>query len=187
VVIEKEIDYMLKKQKDFHLAYLDLNHFKPFNDIYGYAKGDLLLKALANCIMINTNNKHCFVGHIGGDDFIIMFKNNNVEIVCQKILRDFAKQSLVFISEEHQKQQGYSALDRRGNEVFHPLVSLAIGAIQPDISWYSSYHHIADLASKAKSEAKKQAGNSLFICRRRRLQSGNGSSAMPDDPKTNVA
>jgi len=166
VVIEKEIDYMLSKKKPFNLAYVDLNHFKPFNDIYGYAKGDLLLKTLANCIMLNTNNKHCFVGHIGGDDFIIMFKSNDVEKICQKILDDFAKHSLYFISNEHQKQQGYNALDRRGNNVFHPLVSLAIGVIQPDTTCYNSYHQIADLASKAKSEAKKKTGNSLFICRR---------------------
>lgn len=170
VVIEKEIDSMLGKKKPFNLAYLDLNHFKPFNDIYGYAKGDLLLKTLANCIMINTNNRYCFVGHIGGDDFIIMFKSNDVEVICQKILDDFAKQSLSFISQEHQEQKGYSALDRRGNEVFHPLVSLAIGVIQPDPICYNSYHQIADLASKAKSEAKKQTGNSLFICRRQKLE-----------------
>ena len=170
VVIEKEIDYMLNKKNPFNLAYLDLNHFKPFNDIYGYAKGDLLLKTLANCIMINTNNKYCFVGHIGGDDFIIMFKSNDVEMVCQKILDDFAKQSLSFITKEHQEQQGYNALDRRGNNIFHPLVSLAIGVIQPDPTCYNSYHQIADLASKAKSEAKKKTGNSLFICRRQKLE-----------------
>lgn len=170
VVIEKEIDYMLKKKKPFNLAYLDLNHFKPFNDIYGYAKGDLLLKTLANCIMINTNNRYCFVGHIGGDDFIIMFKSNEVEKVCQKILQDFAKQSLSFISSEHQKKEGYNALDRSGNNIFHPLVSLAIGVIQPDPTCYNSYHQIADLASQAKSEAKKQVGNSLFICKRQKLQ-----------------
>lgn len=187
VVIEKEIDYMLSKQKSFHLAYLDLNHFKPFNDIYGYAKGDLLLKALANCIMINTNNKHCFVGHIGGDDFIIMFKSNNVEIICQKILRDFTKQSLVYISKEHQIQQGYSALARRGNDVFYPLISLAIGVIQPDATCYTSYHQIADLAFKAKSEAKKRSGNNLFICRRLGLESGDEISTMINEFKTNVA
>ncbi|MGL1958439.1 MAG: EAL and GGDEF domain-containing protein [Colwellia sp.] len=170
VVIEKEIDYMLTKQRDFQLAYLDLNHFKPFNDIYGYAKGDLLLKTLANCIMLNTNNKYCFVGHIGGDDFIIMFKNNKVEAICQKILQDFAEQSLSFICEEHQEQSGYFAMDRNGKKIFHPLVSLAIGVIQPDSTSYSSYHQIADLASKAKSEAKKLGGNSIFICRRRNAQ-----------------
>jgi len=187
VVIEKEIDHMLNKQKNFHIAYLDLNHFKPFNDIYGYAKGDLLLKALADCIMVNTNNKHCFVGHIGGDDFIIIFKGDNVEVICQKILDDFAKQSLVFICEEHQNQQGYNALDRRGNEVFHPLVSLAIGVIQPDAAYYGSYHQIADLASKAKSEAKKQVGNNLFICRRRKSQNMNKASLLTSKLKTNAA
>jgi diguanylate cyclase (GGDEF)-like protein len=176
VVIEKEIDYMLSKKNPFNLAYVDLNHFKPFNDIYGYAKGDLLLKTLANCIMLNTNNKQCFVGHIGGDDFIIMFKSNDVEKICQKILNDFALQSLSFISPEHQIQKGYNALDRRGNKVFHPLVSLAIGVIQPDTACYNSYHQIADLASKAKSEAKKQAGNSLFICRRKQSNGDKSSS-----------
>jgi diguanylate cyclase (GGDEF)-like protein len=163
-----------------------LNHFKPFNDIYGYAKGDLLLKALANCIMINTNNKHCFVGHIGGDDFIIMFKGDDVEVICQKILDDFAEQSLVFISEEHQIQRGYSALDRKGNEVFHPLISLAIGVIQPDAACYASYHQIADLASKAKSEAKKKAGNNLFMCRRRKVQNGDEIN-MTNKLNTNAA
>lgn len=187
VVIEKEIDYMLSKQNNFHIAYLDLNHFKPFNDIYGYAKGDLLLKALADCIMVNTNNKHCFVGHIGGDDFIIMFKSNNVEAICQKILHDFAKESLVFIDNKHQKQQGYTALDRRGNEVFHPLVSLAIGVIQPDAACYVSYHQIADLASKAKSEAKKNSGNNLFICRRRKPQRDDNTSGTASEFNTNAA
>lgn len=173
VVIEKEIDHMLFKQQSFHLAYLDLNFFKPFNDIYGYAKGDLLLKSLANSIVMHANNRHCFVGHIGGDDFIIMFKDDNVESICQTILADFAKQSLTFLTEEHIEQQGYFSLSRRGERVFHPLVSLAIGVIKPDLNCYSSYHQIADLASKAKSEAKKIPGNNLFMCRRSKLEISN--------------
>ncbi|NQY87971.1 MAG: GGDEF domain-containing protein [Colwellia sp.] len=166
VLIEKEIDDMLSKQQSFYLAYLDLNHFKPFNDIYGYANGDLLLKTLANCVMLNTNNKNCFVGHIGGDDFIVMFKKNNFEQICHAILKEFAEQSLSFISKEHQQQLGYYAINRSGEKVFNPLVSLAIGVIKLDKASNHSYHQIADLASKAKSEAKKLNGNSLFICRR---------------------
>ncbi|MBL4764373.1 MAG: GGDEF domain-containing protein [Colwellia sp.] len=166
VLIEKEIDDMLSKQQSFYLAYLDLNHFKPFNDIYGYANGDLLLKTLANCVMLNTNNKNCFVGHIGGDDFIVIFKKNNFEQICHAILKEFAEQSLSFISKEHQQQLGYYAINRSGEKVFNPLVSLAIGVIKLDKPSNNSYHQIADLASKAKSEAKKLNGNSLFICRR---------------------
>ena len=173
VQIEKEIDGMLTKQQKFSLAYLDLNHFKPFNDIYGYANGDLLLKTLANCVMANTNNKQCFVGHIGGDDFIVMFKNNNFEQVCNAILKDFAKQSLSFISKDDQRQQGYFGVNRSGEKVFNPLVSLAIGVITLDTVGQNfgknSYQQIADLASKAKHEAKKLKGNSLFICRRKHL------------------
>lgn len=171
VQIEKEIDNMLAKQQRFYLAYLDLNHFKPFNDIYGYANGDLLLKTLANCVMANTINKQCFVGHIGGDDFIVVFKADNFEPVCNNILNEFAKQSLSFISEEDQRRKGYYGINRSGDEVFNPLVSLAIGVItidnfSPKLE-NNSYHHIADLASKAKHEAKKLTGNSLFICRRK--------------------
>ncbi|MEI6895845.1 MAG: bifunctional diguanylate cyclase/phosphodiesterase [Colwellia sp.] len=184
VVIEKEIEYMLSKQQGFYLAYLDLNHFKPFNDIYGYANGDLLLKTLANCIMVNTNNKNCFVGHIGGDDFIVMFKQNNFEQVCNAILQDFAKQSLSFISKEHQLQQGYFGSNRTGEKVFNPLVSLAIGVITLDNLGHNSYHQIADLASKAKSEAKKMSGNSLFICRRRNVED---SFIYSEKPSRNAA
>jgi len=177
-IIEKEIDHLLKENKAFSLAYLDLNHFKPFNDIYGYAQGDMLLKALASCIESNTDKQHSFVGHIGGDDFVILFKNilcannylseafvnnDNVRTVCEQILSDFASKSLSFISEVHQQQQGYTALDRHGNNTFHPLVSLAIGVIQPDVNRYSSYEQIAELSSKTKSAAKKHAGNYLYI------------------------
>jgi diguanylate cyclase (GGDEF)-like protein len=166
VMIEKEIDNMLNKKQKFYMAYLDLNHFKPFNDIYGYANGDLLLKTLANCIMANTMNKNCFVGHIGGDDFIVVFKQDNFEQICNRILQDFARQSLSFINKEHQQQQGYYGYNRSGEEFFNPLVSLAIGVVTVDYPGHSSYHQIADLASKSKSEAKKVGGNSLFICRR---------------------
>ena len=93
---------------------------------------------------------------------------------------------VIFISEEHKIQQGYSALDRKGNEVFHPLISLAIGVIQPNAACYASYHQIADLASRAKSEAKKKAGNNLFICRRRKVQSGDKIN-MTNKINTNVA
>lgn len=185
VLIEKEIDYMISKQQNFHLAYLDLNHFKPFNDIYGYAKGDLLLKTLANCIMINTHNRNCFVGHIGGDDFIVMFKKNNFEHTCQNIINEFAHQSLSFVNEKHCQQQGYYALNRSGDRIFHPLVSLAIGVINPDVSCFSSYHQIADLASKAKSEAKKLTNNSLFICRRKKQAKSDINSTV--QKKNNVA
>jgi len=179
-MIEKEIGQMLKENKAFSLAYLDLNHFKPFNDIYGYAQGDMLLKALASCIESNTNNQQCFVGHIGGDDFVVLFKEapvkadmlndgsiveqDNVETVCEQILSDFSNRSLSFISEEHQQQQGYTAVDRHGNNTFHPLVSLAIGVIQPNVKRYSSYDQISELSSKAKSAAKKHSGNHLYIC-----------------------
>jgi len=181
VLIEKEIDYMLRKKQKYHLAYLDLNHFKPFNDIYGYAKGDLLLKLLANSILFYTNNQNCFVGHIGGDDFIIMFKQDNFTSICQQILDDFSKKSLTFLTNEHKLQQGYFALNRCGDKVFHPLVSLAIGVINPDVKLCNSYHQIADLASQAKAQAKKMPGNSLFICRRSNFDDNNIDQLAPND------
>jgi hypothetical protein len=70
--------------------------------------------------------------------------------------------------------------------VFHPLISLAIGVIQPDAACYASYHQIADLASKAKSEAKKKVGNNLFMCRRRKVQNGDEIN-MTNKLNTNAA
>lgn len=171
VPIDQEIDYLLTKNMSFHLAYFDLNHFKPFNDVYGYAKGDLLLKQLAKIIVDSCPIEHCFVGHVGGDDFVVLFKMQNFTSICERIIAEFSQQVRVYFQPEHIQQQGYESYNRSGEKTFFPLVSLSIGVISPDVTRCFSTHEISTMAADAKAQAKKLPGNGLFVCRRRSLQS----------------
>jgi len=166
VPIEKEIDYLLAQQESFQLAYVDVDHFKPFNDVYGYAVGDLLLKLLAQIISSNCRRDDIFIGHIGGDDFIILFKCCDSQAVCNNILADFKQQTLQFFDQKAIEDQGYFATSRNGEKLFFELVSLSIGVVSPDVCCFKSHVEISQQASEAKKQAKKIKGNSLFYCRR---------------------
>lgn len=161
------ISSMLAEQTRFAFAYFDLDHFKPFNDIYGYDKGDKAIKLVAELISDYVVDGSGYVGHIGGDDFIVIFTTQNWENSCSKILSVFEKKVVRLYKKEHQLAGGMEALDRKGQSCFYPLLSLSIGIVAMDaIMQCKSHIEIADLAAEAKHHAKSIAGNSYFINRR---------------------
>ncbi len=167
VPIDEHINDLISQEQAFHLAYFDINHFKPFNDYFGYSSGDDVIKRLADIITEKTTYNLDMVGHIGGDDFVVVFRSNNWEQKCQAILTEFKSYILRFYTKEEIAKQGIYYKDRRGNRDFFNLLSLAIGVIHPDVSMSTDHHDISKLASDAKKEAKKIQGNALFISRRR--------------------
>ncbi len=166
VPIDREIDFLLEKKIPFQLAYVDIDHFKPFNDVFGYAKGDQLIILLARIIQNCCKNAQTFVGHIGGDDFIVLFKNTPSEQICDNILVDFAEQSLAFFAEEDVKAKGYYATNRNGEQTHFHLPSISIGVVSPDVDVCQSHNDISTMATEAKKQAKKLPGNQVFYCRR---------------------
>ncbi len=167
VPIYEHLDNLLQQHIPFTVCYCDLDYFKPFNDVYGYSKGDLVIQAVAKILRTHTCPDHDFIGHVGGDDFILIMQSQNWQERCMAILAEFEQVALAFYSEEDQDRGGICCLDRSGRETFFPLLSLSIGAVTPDLEHCRSYHGIAVLASEAKHQAKKQEGNSLFIDRRK--------------------
>lgn len=166
VPIYQRIDMLLQQQRDFAVAYLDLNHFKPYNDFYGYSKGDMVLLMLAEVIQQQAANKH-FVGHIGGDDFVLVSQVHECERLCQNILQRFAELIPHYYRQEDLQQGGITTLSRGGEPCFYPLLSLAIGIAIPDPQLCRSHHDVAALTSAAKYEAKRLGGNTIFNSRRR--------------------
>lgn len=166
VPINEHIDSLLASGADFYACYCDLDNFKPFNDVYGYRKGDDLIQLTGQLLSAVGNGEHDFVGHIGGDDFIILFGSPDWEERSRKLLRDFDDSATELFSEEHKKEGGFVTHDRKGNQVFHPLTSLSIGAVQVSAGLYHSHHEISEAAAAAKKNAKKIQGSSLFIERR---------------------
>ena len=182
VPIDKQIDTLLADNQNFQLAYIDIDNFKPFNDVYGYAKGDQLIKLVAKTMEEHCEGKQTFVGHIGGDDFIILFKQNNSKAICDDIITQFANESLQFFDQQAIDKKGYFAVNRSGEQTLFPLVSLSIAVVTPDINLCHSHHDVSVMASEAKKEAKKIIGNSVFYCRRHSVSSHANKSTCKQTP-----
>ncbi|UGQ49219.1 GGDEF domain-containing protein [Massilia endophytica] len=166
VPINEHIDRLLESGTRFWVCYCDLDHFKPFNDVYGYRRGDDVIQMAGRILSSHSDRDRDFVGHIGGDDFMILFQSEDWEERCRAILDEFAACVQEFYSNEDRERGGYISEDRQGKKVFYALMSLSLGVIKVEPHQYYSHHQIATSASEAKKQAKKIHGNSLFLDRR---------------------
>nr|WP_254503988.1 GGDEF domain-containing protein [Duganella vulcania] len=166
VPINEHIDRLLESGARFWVCYFDLDHFKPFNDVYGYRRGDDVIQLTGKLLAERTDADRDFVGHIGGDDFMVLFQSEDWEARCNVILQEFGRHVQDFYSIEDRERGGYLSEDRQGKKVFYSLMSLSIGAIRVDPHKYHTHHQIATAAAESKKQAKKIHGNSLFLDRR---------------------
>jgi diguanylate cyclase (GGDEF)-like protein len=167
VPINERINRLLAKEISFSVAYFDLDNFKPFNDTYGYDAGDNIIKAVANILLQFVPIIKGHIGHIGGDDFIVIFICDDWLHCCKTILKAFKKIVPSYYKDEDIKAGGIYAESRTGQNLFYPLISLSIGIIDPTSTAQCQSHvKIADLAAGAKKQAKKIDGNSLFVNKR---------------------
>ncbi|GHD55332.1 GGDEF domain-containing protein [Jeongeupia chitinilytica] len=166
VPIQERIERWLAERHPFTVAYFDLDHFKPYNDIYGYACGDALIQLCGETLLASTDPVRDFVGHIGGDDFVVLFRSDDAQARCQSALMQFEQALSRHFSAEHLAAGGYSAADRRGAMQRYPLVSLSAGLVDVVPGDFASHHEVAAAAASAKSLAKREPGSTLFIERR---------------------
>lgn len=170
VPINNKVDSLLKSTADFHIAYFDLNNFKPFNDCYGYSKGDQVIRLLGELLGRFAGHEHNFIGHIGGDDFVVVYRTSDWQLSCERILREFDREVRAFYTPKDLQHEGAWSTDRKGSRQFFPLLGLAIGVVHPDPYRCESFHEVAELAAMAKKEAKKNVHSSLYISTRRATQ-----------------
>jgi len=161
------VDHLLLHKKEFVVAYCDINHFKPFNDAFGYSAGDEailnLSRILCDCVDMTTD----FVGHVGGDDFILVFGSADWQLRCEQILIRFAEASCLFLPPESTE---YWSVDRQGQRQKFGALTLAIGCVAPDLEFCKTHHQVSQLLAEAKHSAKMQGGNNIFHSRRRKPQ-----------------
>jgi EAL domain-containing protein (putative c-di-GMP-specific phosphodiesterase class I)/GGDEF domain-containing protein len=176
VPIYEAIDGLLACGSHFVLAYFDLNSFKPYNDYYGYSQGDEVIRFVAHCITEQVDPVQDFVGHVGGDDFVVIFRSPDWHPRCERMLNHFAAGVSAYYEAADWQRGGIWSDDRRGDRrLFEPL-SLAIGVVMPDPGTCASHHAISALAADAKHQAKRLGGNQIFISRRK---SGTRLSGVP--------
>lgn len=162
IPITEHIDRLLDAGHSFVSAYFDLNHFKPFNDEFGYFKGDDMIRLVADSLMVAAEPQVDFVGHVGGDDFVMVFQSPDWKRRCETVLERFSVEVCRLFSIEHVRAGCYDAEDRTGNRVSIPLTSLAVGICVVPAGCVMEAEQIASLAAAAKRRAK-QSRSGLWV------------------------
>lgn len=177
VPINEQLDRLLEAELGFVAAYCDLDHFKPYNDAYGYRCGDLMIQQVSTLLTEASAVHHDFVGHVGGDDFIVLMQSRDWETRLRHVLSEFAAALPQHVTNAmHLAAGGYCGEDRRGQAVFHPLPALSIGCVIVQPGACANHHDISAALGEAKKQAKRLPGSVLFIERRQ----PRGSAAFSD-------
>lgn len=165
VLIDEHTDGLMQSATQFNLLYADLNHFKPFNDHYGYRQGDNVIRWLGHLLQSMADDK-TFVGHVGGDDFVLVYQGDEVADLCGRILQRFQCGVPEFHSSLDWGQGYISGSDRNGQPANFPLLGLAIGVVPSSLIADDSASDLASLAALAKKAAKKKGGNAWYCLNR---------------------
>lgn len=167
VPINEHIERLLKARIPFVACHCDLDHFKPFNDAYGYRRGDDMIQLTGHILSEACDARRDFLGHIGGDDFILLMQSTDWSLRCHRALERFDRESGRIYASDDLARGGVLMEDRKGNPTTHPLSALSIGAVVVEAGDYSSHYEVSAAASEAKRQAKRSAGSSMFVERRR--------------------
>jgi diguanylate cyclase (GGDEF)-like protein/PAS domain S-box-containing protein len=170
--IQREINVRLSSGRPFDIAYIDVDNFKPYNDYYGFQRGDTVIKTLGEIITAATGGSSAgsagFSGHIGGDDFIVITEPHQSSGVASRIIRSFEERLPLLHGNDDHDAGCYVATNRKGEKETFPLLSLSIGIVNTLQTPVSSYGQLASLATEIKRLAKRQPGSSVVINRRQR-------------------
>ncbi len=162
LAIENRLKACLEGKKPFSLCHVDLDNFKPFADKYGYAWGSEVIKEVGNIITKRveaTGYKDTFIGHIGGDDFIIIAEPDKAEAICRQIVAGFDQQIMKFYTDQDRKAGSIQGKDRSGKPRQFPLITVTIAVVTDDGSRFKTPHEMARVAAALKEHAKQMPGN----------------------------
>ncbi len=170
-IIEHVIRSRLAARDPLAVMYIDLSNFKSFNDVYGWLKGDQIIRLLAQQLLdvvMSLGGKDDFVGHVGGDDFIVVSKPRNAECIAQEVIRRFDAAIPEYYAESDRARGYVEVFDRQGKAIHAPIVGVSIGIVTND--WRPLEHpsQVADIAAELKRYVKSLPGSQYAFDRRRK-------------------
>ncbi|HPG30211.1 MAG TPA: response regulator [bacterium] len=166
-VISKFTNDLLAKKKQFYFCYIDLDNFKVFNDYYGFDKGDkVLLYTTDSLRKLFGADKNNFIGHIGGDDFILILQSESFETQIQCFIKEFDEGIKQFYKPNDIRSGGIIAPGRDGVKNKFEFVSLSIGIVPSINHSFHSIFQISDTAVMVKKKAKSMPGSNYYIDKR---------------------
>ena len=171
VQIHAELKKRISNKEEFSVLYLDLDNFKAYNDIYGFLKGDEIIKFTADTIMTSIHSlipNNSFIGHSGGDDFIAIVPTLNCEDVCKDIIANFDANVVRFFTEDDVEKGYIEVANRKGVIEQFPLTSISIGVVEADMGRFANILEIGEVGAQVKHMAKSVMGSSYAIDRRKK-------------------
>ncbi|KAF1020990.1 MAG: putative cyclic di-GMP phosphodiesterase PdeA [Paracidovorax wautersii] len=153
IPLNMHVQWLLDGQAAFAACYADLDHF-TFNDHYGYRSGDDMIQLVARLATAHCEPGLDFVGHIGGDDFLLLLRSPDWAARCEAICREFSSAALELFDLPARQAGGFTASDRNGSPQFFPLTTLSIGAVAIAPGQYRDAQEVGAAAAQAKHDAK---------------------------------
>lgn len=168
--IQTELKKRLLKKEPFVVLYIDLDNFKAYNDVYGFLKGDEIIKLTAKIITKHIHaleSTDAFVGHIGGDDFVAITNDDiDYEAICQDIIAEFDVEVLKLFNDTDIERKYIEVQNRKGVMEQFPLTSISIGVVVADAKRFSNTLEIGEVGAQVKHLSKITMGSSYAIDRR---------------------
>ncbi|HVA66753.1 MAG TPA: response regulator [Elusimicrobiota bacterium] len=166
--IQNRVQRALQDEKPLAVLYLDLNQFKAYNDAYGYDAGNRVIRETGDLLirLKKSMEEMEFVGHIGGDDFIVLTSPANMEAVAARITAEFDVLAPSFYSPEDRERGVIVAADRRGQVREFPIITVAIGICHNGFRRLESFAQISQIGTELKRHAKEKGGSVYVVDRR---------------------
>jgi diguanylate cyclase (GGDEF)-like protein len=180
--VELAIKHKLNSMEPWSLLYLDLDNFKAFNDVYGFLTGNDMIRLVGRIcqrVVRKYGNPDDFVGHVGGDDFVVVTTPDRERTLCSYICNYYKEESTDLYRIEDLRRGSISGVDRKGRSYQFPLVSLSIGVLNNQIWQPHSIEEVSYLAAEAKNNAKQSIDNVYHMPPRRVLAGHDASSYAP--------
>jgi len=180
IAIERALLEKIRHNENFALCYADLDDFKAYNDIYGYAKGSEIIKVTGE-LLHNAKRRHGgaddFVGHIGGDDFVLITAPENASVICESIIGEFDRVIPFFYSEQDRGRGHIETTDRYGVTRQFPLMTISIAVVSDVSRDILSPTEIAQVAAEIKDYVKTLPGSNYLVDRRRSVRKSIGGQS----------
>src|SRR6266516_3768606 len=164
--VEVAIKHKLSSMVPWSLLYLDLDNFKAFNDAYGFLTGNDMIRLVGRIcqrVVRQYGNPDDFVGHVGGDDFIVVTTPEHAYVLCRSISEEYKKESSAFFRPEDLRRGLITGVDRKGRAYQFPLISLSIGIVTNHMQRPHSIQEVSYLAAEAKYYAKQSTDNVYYM------------------------
>ncbi len=166
--IQARVENEIASGRKFAVLYCDLNNFKAYNDKYGFAAGDRALIAFSAIIVkAAAQDPGAFVGHIGGDDFIVVCSFDKAQPIAQAITQQLDEAAPSFYNEQDRAQGYMQSVNRKGETENFKFLSVGIGIVHNTQRPLTSFAMVSNIGSELKCLAKRHEGASYYVLDRR--------------------